>query len=233
MIVRRQFNSYIRCQDQYFTAGMKDLLSHIENAFEKPLQVLKDDPTSTVIVVEIDGERRVIKRTNTRHWTQVLRRWISRSRGEKNWRNAHVLKKIGIHTFEPIAYLEKRFGLFRGRSYFICSYVQGTVAREFFLDEQQAPGWQTVARDIAQMINRLACHHLSHRDLNLSNIILVDQQPYLIDLDSMRYYPLTAWARFAAKREWQRFLQNWQDVLSPASKSQDFFQTFKQKHMPA
>lgn len=233
MVAHRRFNSYIQCQTEYFTPGMQALLSDIDSAFDEPIRVFKDDPTSTVILVQIDGAYRVIKRTNTRHWTQVVRRIVSRSRGAKNWKNAKKLKASGINTFEPIAYVEKRFGPFKGPSYFISSFVDGTVALSFFLQEQYAKEWEMAAANIAKMISRLGAHQLSHRDLNLSNIILVDQQPWLIDLDSMRYYPFRFWSQYATRREWQRFLQNWQDVLSTSPKSQAFFDRIKQKYMPA
>lgn len=232
MIQLKNFNCTIRCQEQYYTPQMQALLSDIESAFKAPLQVLKDDPTSTVILVEIDGHWRVIKRTNTRHWTQVLRRWFSRSRAQKNWENAQLLRERGIHTFEPIAYVEKRWGPFKGRSYFVSSYVPGTVAVAFFLEDSYSPQWQIAAENITIMINSLAEHRISHRDLNLSNIILVDQQPWLIDLDSMRCHWLSLMAKRAANREWIRFQENWQDVLSFAPKSQAFYREFKKKYMP-
>lgn len=229
MILRRYCHNTVVCQAGYDTPGIKDLLSHIDAAFTHPLKILKNDPTSTVILVEIEGVLRVIKRTNTRHWTQVLRRWFSRSRGEKNWHNAQVLYQRGIKTFEPIAYIEERWGPLKGRSYFVSSYVDGMLAFDFFMNHNYASGWDEAAQNIAALIQGLATHRISHGDLNLSNIILVNKQPWLIDLDCMRCHRFGWSFKLAARREWQRFHKNWQDVLTSDPKTQAFYQEFKKK----
>ncbi len=213
-IVRiNQWRQSILCQQSYYTPAMRALLLDIDNTIKNPLQVLKDDPTSTVVVVEVDGHKLVIKRANTKDWMHFIRRFFSPSRARKNWDFAQHLSKIGINTFTPVAIKEERFGPLKGRSYFISTYIEGIDALHYFAyGAKVGPLFELVAKNIAKMINNLAQNWLSHRDLNLSNIILVNNQPWLIDLDSMRRHYLHVFAMRGAKRERARFMENWTEA---------------------
>ncbi|MGD9591431.1 MAG: lipopolysaccharide kinase InaA family protein [Candidatus Berkiella sp.] len=203
----------ILCQQSFYTPAMQALLSDIDTYIKNPLKVLKDDPTSTVVVVEVDNRKLVLKRANTKDWMHFIRRFFSPSRARKNWHYAHLLSKIGINTFTPVAIKEERFGFLKGRSYFISTYIEGIDALHYFAyGAKVKPLFEVVAHNIAKMINCLAQHWLSHRDLNLSNIILVDNQPWLIDLDSMRRHYWHLFAKRGAKRERARFMENWSEA---------------------
>lgn len=205
---------------------MQVVLSDIDKAMLSASKVLKDDPTSTVVIVNVDDKPLVIKRANTKGFIHFMRRLVCVSRARKNWRFAMQLKAANIHTFEPIAYIEDRLGPFKRRSYFICSLLGGTDALRFFSDHTYEAQWELVAKNIVIMIEKLASQHLSHRDLNLSNIILIGSQPYLIDLDSMRHYRLSSFSKRATAHEIDRFMENWQDYPEISSKVAELFKTY-------
>jgi len=196
---------------------MQEVLQDMDSAMQNPLRILKDDPTSTVVVVNIDGHPVVVKRANTKGVIHFLRRLVCPSRAKKNWHFAKVLKSSNIHTFEPMAYLEERMGPFKRRSYLICSLINGTDALTFFSLQANQGQWESVAKNIVGLIQQLAAKGLSHRDLNLSNILLVEGKPYLIDLDSMRQHRLLPLIKRALYHEVKRFMENWQDYpdISP------------------
>ncbi|MBS0287597.1 MAG: hypothetical protein JSR17_09885 [Proteobacteria bacterium] len=203
----------ILCQQSYYTERMQALLKDIDSVIANPIKVLKDDPTSTVVLVEVDGKKLVIKRANTKDWMHVIRRFFSPSRAMKNWRYAHKLLNIGVNTFTPVALKEERFGFLKGRSYLICTYIEGINARHYFTtDSLRTLHSRSIAQNIANMIDNLARHWLSHRDLNLSNILLVENEPWLIDLDSMRQHYWKFLAKRGAKRERARFMENWSET---------------------
>ncbi|MBS0290250.1 MAG: hypothetical protein JSS07_09485 [Proteobacteria bacterium] len=213
IIRKRNWHEKILCQENYYTPTMQKVLQDIESYIEDPVKVLKDDPTSTVVVIEVDSRLLVVKRANTKGWIHVVRRIFTPSRAMRNWQFAHKLLKIGLQTFTPVAIKEERFGPLRGRSYFMCTYIQGIDALNYFaLGATFKKEWKNVANRIALMIDKLAVHWLSHRDLNLSNIILVENQPWLIDLDSMRQHGWSYFAKRGAKRERKRFMENWSEV---------------------
>jgi tRNA A-37 threonylcarbamoyl transferase component Bud32 len=206
---------------------MRTLLQDIDHHIEHPWKVLKDDPTSTVVLVKIDEQYLVIKRANTKNGLHKIRRLVAVSRARKNWRNALRLAKIGIPTFSPIALMEERFGPLKKRCYFICSYIQGVDALHYFAcGAKPQSNWHGVAIKIANMLQVLAAHSLSHRDLNLSNIIVIDnQQPCLIDLDGMRRHWLTFFAKRGAVRERNRFMENWDETPGVLPETVRLFQS--------
>jgi len=205
------------------------LLADLDSAMQQPVKVLKDDPTSTVVVLNVDGKPIVVKRANTKGWFHYIRRLFCTSRAKINWHFAMRLQSAHIETFKPIAYLEERFGPLKRRSYLICSLISGIDALQFFSNSLYQASWEKVATNIVAMIEKLAAKSLSHRDLNLSNIILVDDEPYLIDLDSMRHYRRPYWAR-TRLHEVERFMENWQDYPAISPKVAEIFRhCFKEK----
>ncbi len=209
---------------------MQKVLQDIDSVMQAPVKVLKDDPTSTVVVVKINDEPLVVKRANTKGCLHFLRRLVCSSRAKKNWHFAKLLRSLNIQTFEPVAYLEERFGPFKKRSYFVCSLINGMDALRFFSENAHQRDWEKVAKRIVTMIVQLAAKGLSHRDLNLSNILLVQEQPYLIDLDSMRQQRIALFANRALHHEVRRFMENWQDypTISPIV-AEIFTECFKEQ----
>ncbi len=200
----------IFCVKAYYTKAMQQVLNDIDKAMRSPIKVLKDDATSTVVVIEIDGNKVVIKRANTKGFMHRIRRLFLPTRARKNWYFANKLNSIGINTFTPIALKEERFFYLKGRSYLLCSYIEGIDALHYFAyGALPKPQFTLVANRILAMMQRLAKHWLTHRDLNLSNIILVNDEPWLIDLDAMKAHVFSFFAQRGAKRERARFMENW------------------------
>ena len=208
----QHWNKIILCQKSYYTPAMVSVLDSIDNAIFSAEKILKNDATSTVALLKIDDQLLVVKRLNTKNWLHFFRRLFQNSRARKNWDNASTLCKMGIKTFKPIAILEERYGPLKGRSYFICSYIEGIKALEFFTHETVHEDIQSIAEKITAMFNTLATAWISHRDLNLSNILLLDNQPWLIDLDSMKSHRWSWIAKRSAQRELNRFIRNCQET---------------------
>tara|TARA_R110002110_G_scaffold415044_2_gene647668 strand:+ start:11371 stop:12057 length:687 start_codon:yes stop_codon:yes gene_type:complete len=224
-MILKTFNQFIRIDSRFNVDDILLMCSKMDDFFSNPLVVLKDDSTSTVILSELNGQKYVIKRANTKNIAHIFKRALKTSRAQKNWDNARRLNKIGIPAIQAIAMMEERWGIFKGRSYFVCPYIDGVDARQFFArDAQPNTTWATVAQNICTMIQTLAQHKLSHRDLNLSNIILVSNVPYLIDLDAMTHYKIPWVASWAAKKEQRRFMQNWQNDPKPHNSAAKLFQ---------
>lgn len=192
---------------------MQALIERLDESLKNAPTILKDDTTSTVARVNIDGKPIVIKRSNTKNAFHFIRRLFHWSRAKKNWDYAQRLHSLNISTFEPIAVVEERYGPLRGRSYFLCNYLEGVEALYFFAHGAlPQPNWKEVATDIVILIKRLAKDNLYHQDLNLSNIILVNNKPFLIDLDSMRSYRFGWSTQRILEKLWRRFMENWDEM---------------------
>lgn len=221
-MITSQWNRRVVCQPQFNTQKMQALLGDLDSAMQQPVKVLKDDPTSTVVILNVDNQPIVVKRANTKGSLHYLRRLFCTSRAKINWHFAQRLQAAHIDTFKPIAYLEERFGPLKKRSYLVCSLIQGIDALQFFSDPAYQQRWEKVAMNIVEMIQKLTVKNLGHRDLNLSNIILVEEKPYLIDLDSMRHYCRPRWAKMRL-HEVKRFMENWQDYPAISPKVAEIF----------
>jgi len=207
-LVVKSWRRYIRCQSAWYTPSMQHLLDNIEHYLASPYKVLKQDTTSKVVVVKINDALLVIKRANTKSKGHAIRRLFATSRARKSWNNANLLLHKGILTFTPIALMEMRYGPLLGHSYFICSYISGKEAFHFFKEKRSSAVYHQVAKSIVCVLQHLTEHKLSHRDLNLYNIIVKDKTPWLVDLEPLRHH----WSRWGARRyaqhEYKRFLKN-------------------------
>lgn len=208
----RRWGHYIYGQKRYFTPAFNEMLENIDHFLENSI-FLKNDETSTVGLCEIDKQQIVIKRANTKGIMHFIRRLFQSSRAQKNYEFAKRLQDAHILTFEPMAIVEERFGWLRGRSYFVCSYLKGIDALHYFAhDATPQPNWPLVAKRIVLLLQSLAKQKLYHQDLNLSNIILIDDKPHLIDLDSMRANRW-GWSVKALMRKLRRrFMENWEEA---------------------
>lgn len=220
----QRWNKYICCQKRFFSSSMCALFEDLDEALANST-LLKNDATSTVGTLLIDDQQIVIKRSNTKGLVHFIRRLFQTSRARINWNFAQHLPTINVATFEPIAVVEERFGPFCGRSYFVCSHLKGTDALHYFahgaLPQQD---WPMVAKEIVLLIKRLASGKLYHQDLNLSNIILINNKPFLIDLDSMRHYKFRWRTESLLKKLWRRFMENWDEMPGVSSEVAPLFQ---------
>lgn len=170
-------------------------------------RVLKHDAVTTVVAVG-DGERRwVVKRYNTKNRWHAVRRLLRTSRAVNCWRAAARLRAAGIDTPGPVAALEeRRFGMLRGRSWFVHEFIDGPTLADCLRDDP-AEQWALVDR-AAAIVRRLREAGIVHGDLKASNFLVSGGVIYLLDLDATR---AARGRRLEAglRRDLDRFLRNW------------------------
>lgn len=172
-------------------------------------RVLKHDGTTTVVAVSDASRRWVVKRYNTKNRWHALRRLFRRSRAVNCWNAAARLREAGIDTPPPVAALEeRRFGVLRGRSYFIHEFVDGEA-----LAHHLRPGSDRRAELVEQaagIVRRLRAAGIVHGDLKATNFLVSNNRVVLVDLDATR----CARGRrleTGLQKDLQRFLRNWSD----------------------
>ena len=176
---------------------------------------LKNGNTCTVGLAQLAEHQVVIKRYNIKNWWHALMRALRPSRAAVSWANAHRLMISNIATPRPLALIEERWGCLRGRAYFLSAYVDAPDVAKFYVQNTDAEIKQTVAQNLATLFFKLYALQYAHGDCKASNIKIVNDQPMLIDLDSMcAYRPswIGGW-RFARAhvKDLKRFMKNWQD----------------------
>ena len=103
------------------------------------------------------------------------------------------------------------YGIIRRQAYLLAEYIDAPDVDAFFADATVDMARKTqVANSIARMFYKLYLLRIEHGDFKATNMKIVDGQPYLIDLDSMREYRCN-W-RFSRRhvRDLRRFMRNWQ-----------------------
>jgi len=173
------------------------------------IEIIKADQSSTVAKIFIDGKYLIIKRHNLKSIWHRIKRAFSMSRAAKNWRNAHYLKLLDIATAKPVAMIEKRWGPFCRESYFINEYIPNQHLLQLANSTYSIEQMEAIASNIKKLFAVLNGVQLAHGDMKATNILIVNNQPLLLDLDAMNLYRTHwRWER-AAKADWQRFMKNW------------------------
>jgi tRNA A-37 threonylcarbamoyl transferase component Bud32 len=176
------------------------------------MQYLKQGNTCTVWTARVDQRMLVVKRYNIKGLLHRISRAFRRSRAAASWKNAHMLGMCGIHAARPVALLEERFGLLRGRAWYISEYVQGDDAMVLCKpDAALQPETRAAGESIVAMLNMLACCRISHGDMKATNFILTEQGAIMIDLDAMQQHACGYRFRRQQQRDLRRFMRNWND----------------------
>ncbi|MCP4673255.1 MAG: hypothetical protein GY857_18345 [Desulfobacula sp.] len=216
IICKKSFSSFMLCHRKYYTPDMESFLQNPDIAFNQPgTSLLKAGNTATLALYKIDGHKLVVKRYNMKNRFHALRLAFKKSRADISWRSAHLLLKNRINTPKPIAVKEIRFGPFRNKAFFICEYIKGESARSFFCGTK-TDGFQITAESIIKVLRQFKSLKISHGDMKATNIIIKDNTPFFIDLDSMNWYKSEFLFSHAWKKDINRFMKNWNNNLQIA-----------------
>ena len=212
LVCRKSFARFMLCKRAYYTPAMTAFLDNPDKIINDSKSLfLKKGNSSTVIRVKIDNHDLVVKRYNIKNFRHRLRRFFRATRATHSWQSAHLLLLLGIATPMPVAMLERRFGYFRGRAYFVYEYIDGPNAIDYFknvdLDKEL-----DVANRIVDIFKNLAIAKISHHDMKGTNIIINQGYPVLVDLDAMCMHISRRLFEHAHRRDKNIFLKNWKTV---------------------
>ena len=190
---------------------LQNFLTNCDEVFTQfVMHTLKNGRTSTVVKATMDGHQYVIKRYNVKNVSHYLRRCLRPTRAAKSWKLSQYLTLMGIQTARPIAFIEKRFLGLRGKSYFVMEQVAGMHIGEYFAQTSLSDeNKKRMVDKVTTLFKDLAQLRLTHGDLKMTNILIRDDEPVLIDLDGMQEHNCPFGFKRAFQRELMRFLHNW------------------------
>ena len=201
------WRSFAVCERVRHTDGMRDLLES-PDAYIARGQILKDGNSSTVALVEVDGQQVVVKRYNLKGVWHAFRRAMRKSRAWNCWLNAYRLEFLGIPALRPIAMIERRWGPLRMEAYFVTEYVPGPDIQAFLRDNDVNGEIEAIVK----ILSELRLERISHGDLKATNFIVSSSGPVIIDLDGMREHGSDVTFSRAFDQDIDRFLKNWTDA---------------------
>ena len=232
--VSQNFNEFKAFSSDFnaenLTEDQMDLaLSSIENS-------LKSGNTCTVGKALVENQLVVIKRYNIKNFWHGFKLSISTSRAAKSWANAHRLTLLNIPTAKPLALIEKRFGWFNKRAFYLSQYIDAPDIDIFFAQNIDTSIKEKTAIATAQLFYKLYLLSISHGDCKASNIKVVDYKPVLIDLDSMQSHCVNGffcnwWFKKKHVKDLIRLMQNWaKDAETSAIICRSFVQIYGEKN---
>lgn len=209
----KKFNKSVVYDRSYESPEFFNFLNNPEHFFQRPSTTyLKKGNSSTVAKIKIDDHVWVVKRYNIKNILHWLRRCLRATRAAKSWRLSQQLYSSGVPTAKPIAFIENRFLGLRGQSYFLMEYIEGENIGEYFSTYNQEDAKYTkMAENVLALFNSLAELQITHGDLKMTNILVENERPLLIDLDAMQEHHLPMGLPNARKSELKRFMHNWVD----------------------
>ncbi len=182
------------------------------DAFMRNGTILKTGNTTTVVRVQSDDCDWVIKRYNIKNPWHALSRSFRPTRAWTSWGNAHLLKIYGIATPRAIAMIEKRIGPLRSTGYYVCDFVAGMHAEDFFQDYTVSDLIkEQVAENFVHLFELFHKLNICHGDCKATNFLLKGREPWVLDLDAMEECVSSVRFKKLSRVDRQRFLSNWQE----------------------
>jgi tRNA A-37 threonylcarbamoyl transferase component Bud32 len=218
-IIKKTSHVFLICKREYSTAAMQQLLTNPDEYLDTtPGPIFKNIPgdTSTVGVVIVDNKKYVVKRYNVRGFWHGLRKIFRPNRALRSWNNSHYLDQHHIPTPKPVAVIIKHFGPIRGKTYFITEYVDGVQGLNFFEGNTKTDAvCKKILENVAELLKKLYVARITHDDFQLKNIIIVNNIPFLLDLDYMRIHKYNSvWFRHNYRKDVENFLRHL-DKINP------------------
>ena len=132
----------------------------------------------------------VIKEFRSRG-VNLLKSLFLRGKAFKSWRGAVALVEREIETPSPVAYLEKRKGLFLDQSFFLAERVGGIEEIRFLFLKLPPSELRQLLISLSQHLSTCHKRGILHRDLSDGNILVKEDKPgkfmfYLIDTNRIR-----------------------------------------------
>lgn len=211
-VCHKSWNSYMVCERNFYHGEIKKIITDPDSAISSS-RLLKNGNSATVALAEVNGKLLVIKRYNIKSFGHALKKCPRNTRAWSSWRNAHRLELLGIPTPRPIAFLEKRWGLFRSTSYYISEYIDGTdLYRLITSDRSKKINIESLSIKFGEMLKLLADANMSHGDFKATNFIVAGEKLYIIDIEGMRKHSCRWSLKRSLKRDCRRFMKNWKDM---------------------
>lgn len=208
--VTKSWSRFVSQDRKEESPGLEKLVNN-PDAYINKGKLLKDGNSATVALVELEDKAFVVKRYNMKSLVHRLSRFWRPSRAWVSWQNAHLLQFYGVGTPKPLALIERRWGLFRGKAYFISEYIDAENALTYAQNKAaEARAIGILAEKFADLFRTMKLLHLTHGDFKATNFLLNGDSLSVIDLDSMMLHTSDQSLRKAQNKDQQRFIKNWE-----------------------
>jgi tRNA A-37 threonylcarbamoyl transferase component Bud32 len=174
-------------------------------------QIIKRDEITCVSRLTWNKRDIVVKRYSHQGLLHALRHTIKKSRARRAWTHAHRLQILGIGTPRVLGFLERREGPLVWQSYLITEYTDAPTLQNVLRDDRTTDAGRAEARrQVIRLLHEMDKYRITHGDLKDKNILITQQGPWLMDLDSMKVHRSKWYFRIERKKDRARLDGNWQ-----------------------
>lgn len=179
--------SYKMVAQQNFFSQQSDWLYELKNLF-KSGTFLKRGNTAEVVKAKHQDKEILIKKYKYKNLLHSIRQSPRIPRPQRCWLAGLRLQEYKIPTPKPLGYIaEYKNGLFGG-GYLITEYFENEYLHEFFKQRKQSNEvLRQVAKETIEIFCLLEKAKIVHGDMKCTNILIVNNHPVVIDLDSIRF----------------------------------------------
>mgnify|MGYP003562699439 CR=1 FL=1 len=126
---------------------------------------------------------------------KIAYRFFRKSKAQRSYEYANILKSKGIGTPEPIAYYEFQSLFFFGKSFYVsqqidCDYTYRELTTDFSI-----PNYETILRQFTRFTFQLHEQEINFLDHSPGNTLIkrttAGYEFFLVDLNRMKFGPLT------------------------------------------
>lgn len=150
--------------------------------------------TATRIRIEDENIDVVVKRIppDRPRWYELLATPWQRSRAHRAYAWSHRLRAHGIVTPRPLAYIERRSASRLAPSVVISEHVAAPTLEELRDRDLSNTDKRVLIDRVASLLAKMHNLRLLHADFHVGNLLVHDDELYVLDLESMRPYGRSA-----------------------------------------
>lgn len=177
--------------------SFKYLKIPIETAIEQFDEVGRSlhDGRNAVKVIEVEGESINFKRFKKPNAiNKIVYRFFRKSKAQRSYEYATILKEKGIGTPEPIAYLEEKSGLHFGSSFYISRQLDCDFTYRELINDDNIENKEQILRAYTQFLFHMHEAGVYFLDNSPGNTLITkvgDHYEFaLVDLNRMKFYDI-------------------------------------------
>lgn len=183
----------------------KALGASLDANIRQSAEVFRTHQRSTVVRVCVRNSDFIVKRFNAPTFYIRFRRLLTTNPARRAWNNTRIVEKLGIATPRNIACIQTLTNDLRPISYLISEYIPGTPSDVYFADDSiSTERKHRTAEAIVNSITRLHVAGYIHGDLKGRNILIHNDTPYFIDLDTLQLRRISLNRNRGIRRDYDR-----------------------------
>jgi len=176
---------------------LKDFVTNIKLYFNQKENQVIYDKRNIIKVVKFEGKKYVVKSFKTPHLlNQVVYRFFRDSKAKRSFENSIQLRRLEIHTPEPVGYIEFPTRFKFKESFYISDFFEFDFEIRAVFRDENFEDRDNILKQFIEYTHKLHKKNIYHIDYSPGNILVRKiGSTYLfsiIDVNRMKFLPLNS-----------------------------------------